>query len=61
MNMKEVAITGATFTGNRGAEAMLTTVIGRVHDKDPDVICNVFSYYPEDDRLPPACSLRPLF
>lgn len=48
--MKKISIIGATISGNRGAECMLSTVIGRVRENDPDVLINVYSYYPEDDR-----------
>ncbi len=48
--MKKVSIIGATFIGNRGAEAMLTTVIGRVRDFNSKIEFCVFSYYPKDDR-----------
>jgi len=48
--MKQVAIIAATFTGNRGAEAMLTTTIGRIRERFPKCWFNVFSYYPTDDR-----------
>ncbi len=48
--MKRVSIIGATFTGNRGAEAMLTTTIGRIREQYADCLFCVFSYYPADDR-----------
>ena len=48
--MKKISIIGATFIGNRGAEAMLCTVINKVNEKFPDSEFYVFSYYPEDDR-----------
>jgi polysaccharide pyruvyl transferase WcaK-like protein len=47
--MKKISIIGATFIGNRGAEAMLCTVINKVSEKYPDSQFNVFSYYPKDD------------
>lgn len=50
--MTEVALVGATFYGNRGAEAMLSTSIGLLREKQPDLHFNVFSYYPIKD-----CSL----
>jgi coenzyme F420-reducing hydrogenase beta subunit/polysaccharide pyruvyl transferase WcaK-like protein len=39
----------ATVSGNRGAEAMLETSIGRIRDRFPDARFTVFSYYPEKD------------
>lgn len=49
--MKEVSIIGATFYGNRGAEAMLSTTIGELRQRyGPDIRFNVFSYYPSRDR-----------
>ena len=47
---QKVAIVGATLTGNRGAEAMLVTTIGRVREFAPDVRFVVMSYYPGRDR-----------
>lgn len=49
-NPKLIAIIGGTVWGNRGAEAMLTTVIGRVREFCPDARFVVFSYYPAKDR-----------
>jgi len=48
--MVRVAIISATITGNRGAEAMLTTIINRVLAREPKAVINVFSYYPEIDK-----------
>jgi colanic acid/amylovoran biosynthesis protein len=48
--MKSISIIGATISGNRGAEAMLSTVIGHIREDYPDTVFNVFSYYPADDR-----------
>ena len=45
-----IAIIGATFWGNRGAEAMLATTIGRLRDRLPGARFHVFSYYPRNDR-----------
>jgi polysaccharide pyruvyl transferase WcaK-like protein len=45
-----IAIIGATFWGNRGAEAMLTTTIGRLRERFPQARFHVFSYYPRNDR-----------
>lgn len=47
--MTEVSIIGATLYGNRGAEAMMTTIVGRITERDPEAIINIFSYYPDDD------------
>ncbi len=49
--MSSVAIIAATFHGNRGAEAMLSTTIGVLADRcGPQTRFEVFSYYPEADR-----------
>lgn len=48
--MKRISIIGATISGNRGAESMLSTVIGRIRENEPDTAFNVFSYYPDDDK-----------
>jgi polysaccharide pyruvyl transferase WcaK-like protein len=49
--MKEVALIAATFYGNRGAEAMLSTSIGLLRERvGKTTIFNVFSYYPKQDR-----------
>ncbi|MCG7929620.1 MAG: polysaccharide pyruvyl transferase family protein [Candidatus Thiodiazotropha lotti] len=48
--MKSVSIIAATISGNRGAEAMLTTTIGEIRQRYPDCRFNVFSYYPQQDR-----------
>ncbi len=45
-----VAIIGATFWGNRGAEAMLATTIGSLRKRLPGCQFKVFSYYPVHDR-----------
>ena len=44
-----IAIVGATLTGNRGAEAMLVTTIGKIREFLPDAQFVVLSYYPTDD------------
>lgn len=44
------SIIAATIYGNRGAEAMLETVIGRIREEHPDAKFHVFSYYPDDDK-----------
>lgn len=48
--MKKISIIGATITGNRGAEAMLTTTIGRIKEKYPSSEFYIYSYYPQDDE-----------
>jgi colanic acid/amylovoran biosynthesis protein len=48
--MKRISVIGATISGNRGAEAMLSTVVGRILEKEPGAVFNVYSYYPEEDR-----------
>jgi polysaccharide pyruvyl transferase WcaK-like protein len=47
--MKSISIIAATISGNRGSEAMATTVIGRIREKYPDAVYNLFSYYPDAD------------
>ena len=44
------SVIAATIYGNRGAEAMLETVVGRLREQRPDARFHVFSYYPDDDR-----------
>lgn len=46
---KEISLIAATVYGNRGAEAMLCTVIGILRERDPELRFNVFSYYPKED------------
>ena len=48
--MIDVALVGATFYGNRGAEAMLTTTIALLRQRHPNLGFNVYSYYPAKDR-----------
>jgi colanic acid/amylovoran biosynthesis protein len=45
-----ISIIGGTIWGNRGAESMLVTAIGRVRAEFPNARFNVFSYYPAKDR-----------
>jgi len=48
--MKEVSIIGATFYGNRGAEAMLCTTICELDSRfEQPCQFHVYSYYPEKD------------
>ena len=44
------SVIAGTIWGNRGAEAMLETAVGRVRDRFPDAEFAVFSYYPKRDR-----------
>jgi colanic acid/amylovoran biosynthesis protein len=46
---KQFSIIGATITGNRGAEAMLCTTVGRMRADFPDATFHLFSYYPKED------------
>jgi polysaccharide pyruvyl transferase WcaK-like protein len=49
--VKAVSIIAATFHGNRGAEAMLSTTIGVLAERHgSDLRYEVFSYYPTADR-----------
>jgi len=49
---RTIAIVGATLSGNRGAEAMLVTTIGKIREFLPDARFVVLSYYPTaDSRL----------
>lgn len=48
--MQTICITGATIWGNRGAEAMLATTIGKLRLLSPSAKFYVFSYYPKHDR-----------
>lgn len=47
--MKRFSVIAATVWGNRGAEAMLETAIGRLRDRVPDAEFAVFSYYQDRD------------
>jgi colanic acid/amylovoran biosynthesis protein len=44
------AIIGGTLWGNRGAEAMVVTTIGRLRDREPDARFLVLSYQAATDR-----------
>jgi colanic acid/amylovoran biosynthesis protein len=48
--MKNVSIIAATISGNRGAEAMLTTTIGQIRSRYPECRFQIYSYYPDTDR-----------
>lgn len=45
-----ISIIGGTVWGNRGAEAMLVTTVGRLRESFPDAKFHIFSYYPVKDR-----------
>lgn len=47
---RSYSIIAGTLYGNRGAQAMTETVVGRLRDHDPAIGFSVFSYYPDDDR-----------
>lgn len=47
---RRVALTAATLTGNHGAEAMVSTIAGRLRDGREDISFLLLSYYPGDDR-----------
>jgi polysaccharide pyruvyl transferase WcaK-like protein len=46
----KVSLIGATLSGNRGAEAMLATTIGKVREQFPDARFVLHSYFPKRDR-----------
>lgn len=45
-----ISIIGGTIWGNRGAESMLTTTIGRIRKDFPETKFYVYSYLPVKDR-----------
>lgn len=45
-----IAVIAGTIWGNRGAESMLTTTIGVMHENCPDARFLAYSYYPIKDR-----------
>ena len=45
-----IGIIGGSIWGNRGAESMLVTTIGKLKEKYPDAEFKVFSIYPKKDR-----------
>lgn len=47
---KTIAIIGGTIWGNRGAESMLVTTIGKIRERLADAKFVMFSYYPDKDR-----------
>jgi colanic acid/amylovoran biosynthesis protein len=48
--MNWYAVVGGTLCGNRGAEAMVVTTIGKVRDRDPNARFLLMSYQPARDR-----------
>ncbi len=50
MKRKTFAIIGGTLWGNRGAEAMVVTTMGRVREALPEASFLILSYYPAADR-----------
>jgi colanic acid/amylovoran biosynthesis protein len=48
--MNTYGVVGGTLWGNRGAEAMVATTIGRVRERDPGAAFVLLSYYPRQDR-----------
>lgn len=50
MTSKKIAIIGGSVWGNRGASAMLETVIYKLRASAPDARIYVFTPYPEKDR-----------
>ncbi|MBE0475634.1 MAG: polysaccharide pyruvyl transferase family protein [Coriobacteriia bacterium] len=44
------SVIAATVSGDRGAEAMLSTTVARLRDRFPGARFNVFSHHPEEDR-----------
>lgn len=47
--MYKFALTGGTFTGNRGAEAMVLACISQIKTRYPDAVVHVLSYAPKAD------------
>jgi polysaccharide pyruvyl transferase WcaK-like protein len=48
--MSRYGVIGGSLWGNRGAEAMIVTTIGRIRDRDPGASFVIFSYFPDRDR-----------
>ena len=48
--MSTYGVIGGSIWGNRGAEAMIVTTIGRVRERDPDATFLLLTYFPERDR-----------
>lgn len=56
-----IGIIGATFAGNRGAEAMVRTVIDQISKDYPDCVFHVLSYLPKEDMnedIPDNCFIE---
>jgi colanic acid/amylovoran biosynthesis protein len=49
MVLKKIAIIGGTLWGNRGAEAMLETLIGQLRNRYPEAQFYIYTYYPTKD------------
>jgi polysaccharide pyruvyl transferase WcaK-like protein len=47
----KLALMGGSVWGNRGAEAMLMTVIAKIREVDPEAVFNVYTIYPQKDKL----------
>ncbi len=45
-----IGIVAGTVWGNRGAESMLVTAVGRLHELYPDAAFKIYSYSPTRDR-----------
>jgi polysaccharide pyruvyl transferase WcaK-like protein len=48
--MSTYAVVGGTLWGNRGAEAMVVTTIGRIRDREPDASFLLMSYMAKRDK-----------
>ena len=48
--MNKYGVVGGTLWGNRGAEEMVVTTIGRVRERDPGAAFVLLSYFPDRDR-----------
>jgi polysaccharide pyruvyl transferase WcaK-like protein len=60
-NQIHLGIIGASFSGNRGAEAMLRTVIDVVREQHPEAVFHILTYAPIEDlneALPENCFLE---
>jgi polysaccharide pyruvyl transferase WcaK-like protein len=44
------ALMGGSIWGNRGAEAMLMTVVAEIRKVDPEAVFNVYTIYPQKDK-----------
>jgi len=50
MTGNKFALMGGSVWGNRGAEAMLMTVIAEIRKVDPEAVFNVYTIYPQKDK-----------